>query len=251
MSDIFTEETKEKEAPTTKEETVFLAVGDRKFTDPDAVVKKITAADEHIARLEEENNKLRKREAELEEAAKRGATLDQVLDAVNSSTTSSGNRDTDNDQSGQVKLTDVEKIAEQVIARRSMEEQRTANLRSVHQDMVAHYGDDKTAKEKLLEVSTTLGLTVEDAKELAMTKPAAFKRLYIGGESSRSTEQVKTEPNVKPIVNATALKATEGLAQGGYRYYKALMDKDPKNYSKYFNEVVENVRKQGSAYYNT
>ncbi len=253
FDDKTTTSTQEK-APTQEQtqETgnVFLAVGDRKFNDQDAVIKKITSADEHIARLEQETQALRQRAAELEEAAKRGATLDQVLEAINSSPTSSGNQETGRDQAGEVKLTDVEKITEQVIARRSKEEQRQGNLRSVHQDMVSHYGDEKTAKEKLLEVSAALNMSADDAKELAMTRPEAFKRLYIGGAPVKDSE-VQKEPNVRPSVNATALKAVEGIAQGGYRYYKALMDKDPKNYATYFNAVVEEVRKKGPAYYQT
>ena len=147
----------------------WLVIGDRKY-DKNAAVTKITHADTHISKLEDEladlRSKLELREAQ-EEAKKAMSTQTQSSPApVVQNTTETGKED------GTELLSQVELI----LQKREAEAAKKSNIQVATDAARSVYGD--AYQQKLEETGRSLGLSKADIVELASTKPQAFKQLF-------------------------------------------------------------------------
>lgn len=157
------------EQPSVALQEDWLVIGERKF-DKDAAATKITHADNHISKLEQELKDLRQ-QLELKQAQ------EEALKAMSTQTQSSPtpvvqNTTETNKDGGTELLSQVE----QILLAREQETAKKANLQAATEAAKSLYGD--AYQQKLEETGRTLGLSKADIVELASTKPQAFKQLF-------------------------------------------------------------------------
>lgn len=149
------------------------------------ILKKFENQDEHIRRIEQENQTLAQKAlsaANLDEVVKQlqnRGNLEQETHSTNTNTEES----TQSHQKGET--FDVTSEVEKAIQRRFEEQTFNENVKSVDQELAKAYGENASAiySEKLKE----LGYTPEEAKQLAGTKPNVFKQLFIGKQTQKPT----------------------------------------------------------------
>ena len=177
----------------------WLVIGDRKY-DKNAAVTKITHADTHISKLEDEladlRSKLELREAQ-EEAKKAMSTQTQSSPApVVQNTTETGKED------GTELLSQVELI----LQKREAEAAKKSNLLLATEAARAVYGE--TYQQKLEETGRNLGLSKADIVELASTKPQAFKQLF---------GLALNNPTLKPSATSTVTVQSSSTSDDPYK----------------------------------
>lgn len=153
-----------------------LIIGDRVYRTTDDIAKKIQHADEHISRLEQENADFR---AKLEEALRKASearSVDDVLEAINSSKKQEG-------QVAQPATIDPEELArkaaqfvESSIEERSRKQREDDNFNQVSSALTKAFGDK--ADEQVKKIAAESDMTFDEAVLLARTKPRAFMKLF-------------------------------------------------------------------------
>lgn len=151
---------------------------------PDALLG-AAKAQEHIARLEQEN-------ASLRGVAQKVETLEQVLARLETGKAT--------DQSPAPKVEDQEKLVLSVLERREAAVREEGNRKAVLSALKEKFGD-KT-NDALTQKANDLGMSVADLGALAARSPKAVLE-YFKVES-------KGTPNVQGTVNTEALKPVQG-----------------------------------------
>lgn len=161
-------ETKPVEQVTAPQED-WLVIGERKF-DKNAAATKITHADNHISKLEQELQDLRSK-LELKQAQEE-AKLAMSTQTQSSPTPVVQNTTETSKDGGTELLSQVE----QILQKREQEASMKSNLQVATEAARSVYGD--AYQQKLEETGKALGLSKADIVELASSKPQAFKQLF-------------------------------------------------------------------------
>lgn len=153
-------------------------------------------ADQHIPQLQQENAELRNAVKELEGKANAGATLSQVLEALNKA------KSPEQGNQPPVSLEELTKLVKSVSAEEREATQRQNNQSLVDQTLVSKFGDTGKAVEVVRAKAKELGLGTAQIKELAQTAPAAFLQLF----GATAPPPQSTPPPARGNVNSEALK---------------------------------------------
>ena len=157
-----------------QQEKPFLQVGERVFKTPEDAIKHIDSAQQHIQKLEkdwESATALVERQDQLLEKA---ARVDELMSAVEQNSS----RNTE----GTTQLSKEEVIAEAITAFEqrqqvaTIQEQQAQNWNTVTGTLTKLYGD-KT-DEVVQKVAGENDMTLEEAAELAKTKPKVFLKMF-------------------------------------------------------------------------
>lgn len=195
------------------EENVLFTIDEREYTAEDAQ-KKIENADSHIKTIEEENAELRKKMDEYMEAlAKVEAQKPEPAEPAKAEESSKPELDAEA----------IAKLVEQVIDKRSQTSYQEDNLNTVKQTLLEQFGDEAYANEQFTEKAKDLGLTPEEAMELAKSKPKVVLNWFkgdvpVGGAapSGRNTQAIAS--------------VDRGNKEGTWAWWQDLRRKDPKLY---------------------
>lgn len=148
----------------------WLVIGDRKY-DKDAAVTKITHADQHISKLEQELAELRREKELLSAQQEARQAMSQLQTQSNPTPAVQNTTETGKDDGN-----DLESRVEQILRQRESQTTKQTNLSQSTEAAKAVYGEAYQAK--LEELGKGLGMSKADIVELASTKPQAFKHLF-------------------------------------------------------------------------
>lgn len=160
----------QEQQPTVQED--WLVVGERKF-DKDAAAKKIEHADTHISKLEQELAELRSKleqDQARQEAQKAMFPEKQEQEAVTPQVQNTTETKAEVDEA--LLLSKVT----QILTQRETESNKQKNIQDAVQAAQSVYGE--SYQSKLEALGSELGMSKDDIKDLAATKPQAFKRLF-------------------------------------------------------------------------
>lgn len=148
----------------------WLVIGDRKY-DKDAAVTKITHADSHISKLEQELAELRREKELLSAQQEARQAMSQLQTQSNPTPAVQNTTETGKDDGN-----DLESRVEQILRQRESQTVKQTNLNQSTEAAKAVYGEAYQAK--LEELGKGLGMSKADIVELASSKPQAFKHLF-------------------------------------------------------------------------
>lgn len=192
----------------TTEESIF-EIGERKFTKEDAI-KKITNADDHIRKIEEDNAELRRK---IDEYMGVLAGLQKPTSEPQTPSTPAG-----------LSPEEVAKLVKEQVSSFNTEQTRTANLMRVDQQLQETFGGVEAAGKELLRKSQELGISLEEIKRLSEQAPEAVLSWF-------KTPVAPNSPNAGGSRNTMAILAGQGGAmEGSYPWWQELKKSDPKKY---------------------
>lgn len=188
----------------------YLVVGDREYKSPDDVVKKISAADEHIKRLEQETAEWRQKLEEAEKRMNNATSMDSILEAVRKELGS----DTQTQRTQALNPEDLRGMVEKTVKDFTVTEQRTRNLNFAQEKFIEQLGegDPNKAKSKLTDLCRELGVGLDYAQNLASTSPNAFFKLF-GVNTTTTTSTGPTAPS-PGRVNTSAFNTNSNNEDG-------------------------------------
>ena len=225
MSDNSLFENTNQEPKTVKWED--LVGDDKKFKTQDDVAKKIVSSDEHIQRIERENEEMRKALAEgktVEDIIRRQEELyaKQRQQASNNGTPPSE----EPEQKAESKFNpeDIERIVEERLSQREQTSTRQRNLNSVADKMKQDYGTD--VRQVWEQIKTDMSVDEEGLRNMASSNPQVVLSL------ARSIRPV-APPKPSVDVFGTTIDSSKNLTSG-------VVPKGRTN--KYYNEIM---KKQG------
>lgn len=213
MSDLFEQAKKEVVATVAQQEPVAepsteaapqVAVEYKgKVWDKEAIVTKFSNADEYIERLKQENEKM---QLELQKAA----TIETLL------TKKDNMQETPKpiENTTQVAEVDVEAVAMSAYQKLRQQEKMQENLNAALGQLTANYGDK--AVDVLKQKAQEYDLTLDEAKQLAMTKPKLFASQFLDAKQQRVVQPTSGNLNTQTLQQPTKdvkLTALKGKAQ--------------------------------------
>lgn len=182
----------------------FIEWNGRKMS-ADDIAKKLSHADGHIARLEAERQEDRKKMDEITELLKKAVGAQEVLAATSkqSPPATSEAKPVDEDAIVQRAVKAFQEGAQQS----HIESQRLANFEKVRAELTTRYGGK--ADEVVGSVAKQHGLSLDEAVDMARTKPGVFLALFPQAESPRRsfTSTVNSAAVVAPTKKAGFAKA--------------------------------------------
>ena len=195
MSDIFEQakgiepaaQTATPQADTTPTQPQVAVEYNGKVWDKDAIVTKFENADSYINQLKEEMEELRMQ-------ANRGATLDQVLNRMDNKQETTKPVEPTTPPVAEV---DVEAVAMNAYQKIKQQEQMETNLQAQIAKLQGQFGE-KTI-EVLNERASELDMTLDEAKQLAATKPKAFERMFIQSGAQQGVPSTSGNINTKTL----------------------------------------------------
>jgi len=157
----------------------FLKIGEREFKSPDDVVTKITAADEHIKRLEEEH---RQTEAKLAEALELAATLKEKTEQALSvkemiEGLKGGNVQQQESGTPAISTEDIAAKVLESLDERTQKQKQLDNFKAAMAAAKESLGDN--FKESIGNKAKELGMSIADVDALAKRSPKAFAQLML------------------------------------------------------------------------
>lgn len=194
----------------------------RKYGSLEAAMKSIPNAQDHIARLEQENADLR---AQAQAAEDLQAIIDKNLGGAEA-------RRSDVSEAQPYNPNDLASLIDDRMNARSAQEKATANIMAVDSAMRSKFGDKAT--EQLALKAKELGVGIDFLQDTASRSPKAFLQLF--GMSDR-TEPVATSMSVQSSVNSEAMgNYSQPIRPGTKAYYDNLRKT---NRSKYYDPRVQ------------
>lgn len=186
--------------------------------DLDALRRRDAAAQEHIPRLESENQELRDKLAEMESQLASATTIDEALDRISN-------------QGGQESLTTdaVTQIVDQVLEQKQTQSQQENNWQQVMGTLTDTFGDWSTADTKVQERAAELDISLQDATMLARNNPKAFLQLFVPTTSTRSASSgtVRSGGSGQSVADLTSAQQVRDA-----EYYRNLRKTNPNEYWK-------------------
>ena len=155
--------------------TVVLELNGRKYTKAD-LAKKLTHADTHIEQLTRERAEARKLLEEIKGSLKTQVDVAEVLRSIKEGNVNNQQPPSDQPPPQQV---DANTIASQVmstIQAANKEAEKESNFKMVSTTLTAVYGDK--VNQIVQSRAAELGMTVEEAAELARNRPKAFLQFF-------------------------------------------------------------------------
>ncbi len=226
-------------------------VGDgKKFADVEALAHGKTESDLYIKQLQSENANMRSKISEqesvadmLDKALERQDTITSVepIDVVSAPP---------NDSASQSALSqvDIQKLVDAQVNSRLNEQDKMANVQSVHDAAKAAFGDDY--RTVLSDKAKTLGIGQDFLAGIAADQPAAFLKLMINDqETPSSTHQDLSSGIPAP---STFAELPQVSSEKNYAHYSDL--RKTMKASEYFSPKVQNeifaaAKEQGEKFY--
>ena len=157
------------------------------------ILNKFQNADSYIDELKAENETLKQK-------AQTGATLDEVLNRLNTQQTHEEPKPVEDTTPTQPTV-DLESVARQAYEKLKQEETQASNLQTSIGKLQEAYGEK--AVDILREKANELDMSLDEAKQLASSKPKAFARMFLDGKSTSAV------PTSKGTVNTQTLNAQQ------------------------------------------
>lgn len=170
--------------------------------------KRLRDKDEFIETLKSERKQdsttISDLQGRLEEMEKRSKSVEEVLERMQSSKGGQG------EDGNQLTPEDAKKLAADVYSQHETQKVRQANFQSVKQELLQTYGNDKVDA-KVAETAESLGMTFDEAFEMAEARPAAFKRLFIPADAkvARDPAGPSGSVNTQGLSNEAPQKSTK------------------------------------------
>lgn len=215
------------------------AKGD-KWRDPEVIAKGKLDADAYIEQLKAEleaTKKLAERAAKIEELA---AKLEQKAAEPNTATASFNPVGATATQTkSALSEEDVQSLVEKTLTKREQTQTIDQNIKQVDTQLQEIFGTE--AKQKLIEKSKELGLSVSRLKEIAGESPTAF--FSIIGEKPKE---------FRPMTNGSV--RTEGVSQqsSGDRtnaYYQKMRKDNPRLFQQSTEQMLQDRIRLGDRFY--
>jgi hypothetical protein len=199
------------QAATENQPSLFHVGEGRKYSTIDELDKAYGHANEHIGKVEEENEQLREQLSALTEKA---SAVERVLEALNGK---KGEDNSDDQQNENQSQKPVEEVVAEVLSQREKQSTSQKNAESVRTSLAAKFGD------KAAEVYAAKGKELNvDLDTLAMQSPAAVLALF--GASQVPTQQAAPASQVNTSnLNNTPADGVEALKE---RYKRGEIKRD-------------------------
>lgn len=192
----------------------------KNYSDPDAVIKALTAKDEHIAKLEDEGKQTRELVDTLSTKVEESINAQKVLEEL-----SNRPENTDATPAQPVGKEEIKNVFNELFNSRSIETVQEQNLNAVNAKLAEVYGDK--ALEALKSKATELGLTPERVKELAKESPkSAMTLLGLSGQAKAADTprapagggQLLPTSTSNPVADFKAEMKAKGLTPTSPKY---------------------------------
>lgn len=197
----------------------------KKFKTVEDLARGKWEADQYIEHLKKQMDAMR------EDLTKR-LTVEEMLEKIKASQSPPAKTD-DNHQIEQLTTQEIApKISpdeiKQLIKQTLTEEQRreiaARNVETVQQELIKQWGSSYSSK--LTQAIAELGLTKEQAAEMAETSPKAFLRLVGADQPAKQQELFSAPPQNSVVVR----NDNSGGAVKNYKYYSEMRKNDPARY---------------------
>lgn len=168
-------------------------------------------------------NNLKEQVEQLEQKSK---SVEEVLERLKAS---QGGQDADGNR---LTPEEAKRMAEDVYQQHRTQETRQANFNSVKQELLDRYGNEKVDSQ-VAETAQGMGMTFDEAFQMAETRPAVFRKLFIGDAPAKTSDpagpqgSVNTQalgngeqpPKPKPFVNMKSDKDRISAIQARMKNY--------------------------------
>ncbi len=203
----------------------------KKFTDNEAALKSVPHAQSHIAKLEEENEKLRGQVGQMEEKLENsGTSTDDVLKKI-----------IELQQANQAKPETtgldeaaVTKLLQAALAEKSAEDQSTANMTKAVNKLKEMFGDAAKAQEAVQLKAGELNVSVDFLKQIAANSPDALVSMFNVPKGNENPDEGNKEPNPTPPGGGgtpPGRPPAGDLKPGTHAYYQQMRRDDPKKFN--------------------
>jgi len=202
----------------------------KKYATLEEALKSVEFAQNHIAKLEGENDQLRSR-------AYQGDAVNDILAKIEA------NKQAGNDPNKGIDLKQIDSLLETKLNQRTQKELMDNNIRSVDKKMREKFGDK--AKEALSKKATELGLTIEVMQETAAKSPGAFMAWF--GTTDQNAQNAQNNASLNSDVNTANLDQQQSVKQGTYAWYKQQFKSQPhlRNDKDFQNRMMADAIKLG------
>jgi uncharacterized protein YukE len=233
-------------------ELVHYVGEDKKYKTEQDFVKSKYFSDQHINKLEGENQGLREELARLQNTGEKLDTLlDQIAKQSNTNNASSNEVQQTppesglNNESSEINPSKIEELVEQKFQERNQQSIEANNLNRVTQELTQRWGDD--AQRKVQEVASQLGKSVQDMQNIAKTEPTLFLALM----KENPVSQGASAPSTPETVIDSSKVVTDGTK--GYSYYEKLRKENPQLYftPKVQEEMFKATQEMGDKFLNS
>lgn len=174
-----------------------------KVLSKEEVLKKLEHADSFIEQLKSEREADKAWREQVEAKLANAGKVETVLEALQGKKEPAPTSDAKEPQGNLDPNELAAQIQKQVLdglSKTKLEEQRTGNWKSVTETLTKHYGEKVNAK--VQEVAAANELSLEEAKELAHSRPKVFLNLF-GLQGSKASPNVQSSRNtVGSVINS-------------------------------------------------
>lgn len=186
------EQSGEQQSTQTAQPNASVEYKGRKWT-PDEILNKFENADGYIEQLRKENE-------ELKQVAQKGATLEEVMSKFESQ--QEERPPTQNEPTkANVEEVDIERVARSAFEKFQQEQQMQTNLQASLEKLETAYGD-KTV-DILKQKAGELDMSLDEAKQLASTKPKAFSRMFLDVQKDNTPQSSSGNVNTQTFSQNT------------------------------------------------
>jgi len=203
----------------------------KKYATVEEAVKSVDFAQNHIAKLEGENNDLRSK-------AYQGDAVREILAKIEA------NKNAGNEQTKGLSVEDISKLFETKLNQHTEQKTATENLQSVDKKMKAKFGDQ--AQKQMVQKASQLGMSLDDMRKTAERSPNAFMAWFGTSDQNASNQNA----NLDNDINTENMEHNSEHAKiGTYKYYKQMFKADPKKRldPKVQKEMMDNAIRMGDA----
>lgn len=164
--------------------------------------KRLNDKDSFIDQLKGENRQKEEEigslKSQVEDLNKRAQSVEEVLERIRAS--EGGQGDDGNRLTPEEAKQLAENAAKDVYHQQQSEKEKQSNLQSVQKELLQVYGNDKVDN-KVSEIASNLEMTFDEAFEMAQTRPAAFRRLFIGEKTNKEPSAPGSSVNPEAFQN--------------------------------------------------
>lgn len=229
-----------------KDYTADLVGEGKKYADIAAMARAIMFKDQHITRIETENSGMREDFAKWREQQAAVPSLQELVDQLRAERESGNNPppvNDNNNQSQQIDMKEIEALFKRNYQEEKSLERRTQNEVTVLSKLKERYGPNYETHLKTQ--MDEIGMSQDEALELAREKPQAFSKLFL---AERQTENFQAPPQSTRRGDSFA---PTGAAKRDESYYESLRKEKPDIYwsPKTQNQMHEDAIRLGEAFF--
>lgn len=217
----------------------------KKYKTQDDLAKTVGHQHNHIARIEKENAELRKLREQNDRTARLEEMLAQLLQSNKPSNEEQPNREENKTQTPALTENEIEAKIESLLGKKTQEQVRTQNLRSVRDELVKVFGNSYTTV--VAEKAEELGLSKEDVDDLASRNPKLFFKTF----DVTSQNKVQPEPKINGTVRPPEGSVFSDSDAKPRSYYVNLKRTDPEAYKRSMMQMDRDALKLGDAFFDT